>query len=123
MARQGRSHNFAEHGRRCELRLADGSVLSWTLVDDPRHHRPPVECGPVTMSDGSRRLLATHDGPAAPVGAVPKCRWGTPRRLSDAALGRRVSYVSSERWNSYCKCEIPPLDPVSASRSGPGRQG
>lgn len=74
MGRHGRSHRFLDHWHQRELALLSGEVLHWTLIDDPRHKAPHVECARITAVDGHTRvlhrtevlrLLVEHDHPDA----------------------------------------------------------
>ena len=74
MGRRGGSYRFLDHWHQRELLLPAGDVLHWTLIDDPRHKAPHVECARITAVDGRTRvlhptevlrLLTEHDHPDA----------------------------------------------------------
>ena len=52
---------IADHWNRRQLSVANGEVLTWLLMDDPRHGAPHVECAKVIAADGNSRLLHVTD--------------------------------------------------------------
>ena len=57
MGRPGRSQRFLDYWNRRELRLLNGDVLRWVLIDDPAHGTPHAECFRLTSADGNSHVL------------------------------------------------------------------